>query len=794
MQSNSPVHTLFLRQVQTRPWLAALSTLVLMACGEDLIPPTAEQLQTDAGGDGAAVGDQDALTLADGATPEDAATTDGAAGEDLITLTDGEIALDSTSPADVPTDPDASNPTDATSNLCITAGGQAVVCSDGNDCTTDSCDPAKGCQYVAIAGCKGGVCLNDSACTAQLCDPATHVCVDCLGGKGCAAGTVCDAGKCVPTIGCTGDKDCKTTNQVCDATAKACVDCLTSVDCTVGLTCVANKCVAQTKCASSKDCPSVCDKGSGICVDCLADNDCKPTEFCGGDKVCHPDVCSASVCSAQGFFGCNANGSAFGAPVVCDDGSICTTDSCDTATGCKFTPSPDGTVCGGDGATCGALSKCTAGKCQVIQAAGCDDANVCTADVCDPKVGCTHAAQTGAKCTANKDGSPCTTGTVQCQASGLCGEAATPGWTCCGGTFGGACDPETAGWTLSGDAATADKIGTSASADAAASFLAVGTAPTESGKDGSATHALASTGATTGVLTFQVQVISEEFAEQCGGSNQSSNSYQDSLTIQIDGKTIMTLIVGDFCPKVVLQPTGGQLSVKSGAKGTYPMGLSDAGSQATGQTAQKTPWITLTVPVTGLNANAPMKVTVTAKSVGDQQNRTLYLVDGIKLQGAAQTACEAKNGLDCCVTANTCDACNTTICAACVGGDCDADGLANSADNCPTIANKDQKNGDSDALGDVCDPSGCILMVCSDPIKQMCTIDKAVPNCCKSSSDCGDANACTSPSCQNGTCQQQTSQNCCQFNSQCVDNDPCTIDTCVQNKCQHQDNGNIPGC
>jgi hypothetical protein len=39
-----------------------------------------------------------------------------------------------------------------------------------------------------------------------------------------------------------------------------------------------------------------------------------------------------------------------------------------------------------------------------------------------------------------------------------------------------------------------------------------------------------------------------------------------------------------------------------------------------------------------------------------------------------------------------------------IGSDTDADGLANTVDNCPTVANPDQLNTDGDALGNACDP------------------------------------------------------------------------------------------
>ncbi len=763
------------------PLLCGLLALIAAGCGDDSAVATASTPDSESAADGVAVGTDD-VEAADGVTLTDGQVADDAQGADVLVVPD----------AATPSDGDAPEvATDTSTDLCVDANGKAITCSDGNSCTTDSCDPAKGCQFVAIAGCKGGVCLNDDACSAagQVCDIAAHVCVDCTTTKGCGAGTLCNAGTCVAFTGCASDKDCKTTNQVCDTVAKACVDCLGSVDCATGLTCAAHKCVAQTKCVSSKDCGAVCDKANGVCVDCLGDSDCKTAQFCGADKICHADLCSASACSPQGFFACVANGSGFAAPVLCDDGSVCTTDSCDTIAGCQFVPEADGTTCGGDGSLCGALSSCQAGKCLAIQSAGCDDGNVCTNDVCDPKAGCIHTPQAGGKCTANKDGSPCTTGIVACLASGACGESSAPGWTCCGGNFGGPCDAATAGWTLSGDAATAAQIGDTKSADAAADFLAVGTAPTESGKDGSATHALASTGQSAGVLTLSVQVISEEFAQGCG-QNQ-FQSYQDSLTIQIDGKTVLTLTIGDFCAKAVLVPSNGTLiNPPLGAKGTYPMGLYDAGANPTGKTAQRTPWIVMQVPVSGLNPNAPMTVTATAKSVGDQKNRTLYLVDGLQLQATAQTACVNGN---CCQASAGCDVCTANkSCATCLNQDCDGDGVLTAVDNCPIVSNADQKNTDGDALGDVCDPSNCIKMTCADPLRQECTNGQAVPNCCKSTNDCGDANGCTTPVCSNGgLCSQTTTPNCCQFNSQCNDNDPCTTDSCSNSKCQHQ---NIPNC
>ena len=47
------------------------------------------------------------------------------------------------------------------------------------------------------------------------------------------------------------------------------------------------------------------------------------------------------------------------------------------------------------------------------------------------------------------------------------------------------------------------------------------------------------------------------------------------------------------------------------------------------------------------------------------------------------------------------DQCQTGVCS--LHGDVDADGVCNEADNCPFVANPDQKDADGDDIGDACD-------------------------------------------------------------------------------------------
>ena len=92
-----------------------------------------------------------------------------------------------------------------------------------------------------------------------------------------------------------------------------------------------------------------------------------------------------------------------GLSTVCDDGSTCTTDSCDPATGCSNIPLP-GACSDGDACTVGDF--CFQGVCAPGGEASCDDGLACTSDGCDPATGCVHEQIEG----ACSDGDACTVG------------------------------------------------------------------------------------------------------------------------------------------------------------------------------------------------------------------------------------------------------------------------------------------------------------------------------------------------------------------------------------------------
>jgi subtilisin family serine protease len=144
------------------------------------------------------------------------------------------------------------------------------------------------------------------------------------------------------------------------------------------------------------------------------------------------------------------------APDDCDDDNPCTRDTCTPETGCENTPLDDGDACP-DGNLCNGNETCQAGVCtpgtplvcnddsvctndSCSPAAGCvfqntcDDGNACSTDLCDPLVGCSHATA--------PDGTPCPD-TDLCNGEELCQT--------------GACTPSAPLVCDDGDACTTDQ-------------------------------------------------------------------------------------------------------------------------------------------------------------------------------------------------------------------------------------------------------------------------------------------------------------------------------------------------
>src|SRR5687767_6287436 len=80
--------------------------------------------------------------------------------------------------------------------------------------------------------------------------------------------------------------------------------------------------------------------------------------------------------------GCRVEG------VTCDDGNVCTDDTCDAVTGmCSFEAVPAGTDCD-DGDACNGIERCdSAGACADSEPVVIDDGDACTDDTCDAATG-----------------------------------------------------------------------------------------------------------------------------------------------------------------------------------------------------------------------------------------------------------------------------------------------------------------------------------------------------------------------------------------------------------------------
>ena len=327
------------------------------------------------------------------------------------------------------------------------AGNDCVpACDDGDECTTDSCDPALGgCLNVPIPGCRfpeacaaddecddgdpcngagtcgpQGLCLpglpplcdDDDACTTDSCDPALGGCVnmpipgcsvipgcttdtDCPFADSCLLG-VCVEGLCKATPAPDGvacdDGDTCTDNDVCSA--GACVGDRRILMCDDGDPCTTDSC------APEDGCQHVPIPGCNFPDPCAADDDCDDGDPCQlalcVEGVCevvptHDGVeCATGDLCMQG--GVCVAGARVGTPLDCDDGDDCTTDFCDPATGvCVSLPIPScepGCLTDED---CALGDMCMVGVCleNLCEAApapdgmACDDGDVCTTnDLC----------------------------------------------------------------------------------------------------------------------------------------------------------------------------------------------------------------------------------------------------------------------------------------------------------------------------------------------------------------------------------------------------------------------------
>ena len=242
-------------------------------------------------------------------------------------------------------------------------------CDDGNPCTTGVCALYAQCKYIP----NGDDCEDDNACTSDE---------RCTGGECVGEAKECDDGLVCTQDFCDEGGEC--------GWAPAPGECDDGTQCTQGDHCDGGACVGGVlkSCDDANACTKdLCNATSGECTnEQLEEGDlCEDGDFCSVGDSCQAGACVPGI------------------PLNCDDGELCTDDSCDNVTG--FCTVAYNNVDCDDGNVCTATDMCAGGKCQGQDPTDCNDGNPCTDDPCDPLDGtCSNVANTK-PC---DDGEPCT--------------------------------------------------------------------------------------------------------------------------------------------------------------------------------------------------------------------------------------------------------------------------------------------------------------------------------------------------------------------------------------------------
>ena len=347
-------------------------------------------------------------------------------------------------------------------------GSGETACDDQDPCTLDSCDFDAGCVHLSLdeGACDdGNPCTGEDACTNGKCQGVAIDCdcevdADCMAFDDdnlCNGFLRCQNGDCLPddetVVVCPAPMEACFLNM-CNPETGACEEtpvvdggaCSDGDSCTTGDSCADGKCVAGPNyvcdiCTTDDDCSfldegnkcfgtHVCDEGS-----CSIDPATVPIapEVTCYDATCDPATGQFVIGKQPDGTWCNdenacttldncVNGTCKGVATSCDDGNVCTQDTCEPDSGCQALPLSDIPCDDNDACTDG--DSCLDGECEGAENVVCDDSNPCTEDSCEPESGCLFASEPleGEGC---DDGDTCTEGD-SCQ-EGLC----VPGLNAC---------------------------------------------------------------------------------------------------------------------------------------------------------------------------------------------------------------------------------------------------------------------------------------------------------------------------------------------------------------------------
>ncbi len=261
--------------------------------------------------------------------------------------------------------------------------GTPVVCDDLVGCTTDMCDEFNdACSFTAdntlcdnaqfcdgmetcdpMLDCQPGIvqtCDDSVSCTMDVCDEINDICTNtandalCDNAQFCDGIETCDAlldcqtnvNLCTDNVSCTVDS-CDEISDSCIFTPiPGCQSCVFDIDCNDGVPCTIDVCQG------------------GACVITPSDTLCNNGQFCDGVEICQP------------LLGCMA-----GTPITCDDGVVCTSDSCNEIADVCLNITND-SACD-DGQFCNGVETCSDQLGCLPGVTPCDDGVDCTVDACN---------------------------------------------------------------------------------------------------------------------------------------------------------------------------------------------------------------------------------------------------------------------------------------------------------------------------------------------------------------------------------------------------------------------------
>jgi len=162
-------------------------------------------------------------------------------------------------------------------------------------------------------------------------------------------------------------------------------------------TCRSGLCIGTRPCVDAAH----CDEANDRCFPCLTHAECDDGRVCTNDTCVLGVGCQYSnntaSCSDGNFCTtqdrCSAGACVGGPAATCNDSNVCTDDHCDPAKGCQFVHNL--APCS-DQDACTLEDSCLQGTCRRGQPLDCDDQSQCTTDSCVPTTGCRHVNNTGA--------------------------------------------------------------------------------------------------------------------------------------------------------------------------------------------------------------------------------------------------------------------------------------------------------------------------------------------------------------------------------------------------------------